>query len=169
MKHRLALAVIPAALALTACDTTRVTQTFGEVIVHAPKPPAVETSSTVVVPRTPTTHEVEVPADYTGETPILGEPAPAIEPIIAYEPCFEQPVEAPETGCSHPVSVPAVFPQNPPLIVDRFEHVEPSGAAWGRPVVPLPDSCQEVTKLDADGVVRTRSENGAQAPCEVAR
>ena len=37
---------------------------------------------------------------------------------------------------------------------------------WGFTPVFLPNTCTLVTKLDADGVVRTRYEDGRQSSCD---
>ena len=38
--------------------------------------------------------------------------------------------------------------------------------AWGPKVPLLPNSCLYVRKIDADGVIRERWEDGRQAPCD---
>ena len=59
---------------LAACDTTKATQTFGEVIVRGPQP-------TIVVERTPSLHF---------------DAAPEIGTPLVVEPCVEHDVEVPE-------------------------------------------------------------------------
>ena len=78
------LPALGAVMLLAACDTTKATQTFGEVIVRGPQP-------TIVVERTPSLHF---------------DAAPEIGTPLVVEPCVEHDVEVPEDHCAYVVVVP---------------------------------------------------------------
>lgn len=71
-------------------------------------------------------------------------------------------IEAPTT------TMPLHFDPAPPTTVMEPDVATPVSfdrAPFPRTVTLLPDTCQQVTKLDADGEIRTRYETGRQTAC----